>query len=83
MSTTPISSTYLSRQQRISAGSLSTVRVSGQIKICREDLDSPAMTSQRTPARDIITAVEEVVADAPPLTSEQRERLAVILGGGC
>lgn len=33
------------------------------------------------PFDDLADAVQRVVAAAPPLTSEQRERLAVILGG--
>lgn len=54
-----------------------------QPKVRGEKLGTVVSTSsERTPAREIVSVVEQVVADAPPLTNEQRECLAVILAQG-
>lgn len=91
--TQPISPTYLTLQQLVAEGfagystlrayvadgRLPAVRVGNRIKVRREDVDALAVPTQKTSARDVVSAVERIVADAPPLTEGQRERLAVIL----
>lgn len=96
MSTTqPVPPTYLTLQQAVAEGyaAYSTLRgyiadsrlpadrIGRRIKIRREDLDALATPARQAPVRDVVSAVERIVASAPPLTPEQRERLAVILGG--
>ena len=73
---------YSTLRAYIADGRLDAVRVGGRIKVRREDLDALVTPVQRGPAREVSAAVKRVVDSAPPLTIEQRERLAVILGGG-
>lgn len=72
---------YSTLRAYVSDGRLPAVRIGGRIKVRREDLDALATPARQERARDVVSAVERVVAEAPPLTQEQRERLAVILGG--
>ena len=96
MSTTQsVSPTYLTLQQLVAEGvaaystlrayvadgRLPAVRVGNRIKVLREDVDALAIPTQHTAARDVVSAVQRIVAEAPPLTQGQRERLAVIFGG--
>ncbi|GAA1483670.1 helix-turn-helix domain-containing protein [Brachybacterium fresconis] len=94
-STPPVSPIYVTLQQAVAEGyaAYSTLRgyiadgrlpaiyIGGRIKIRREDLDALATPARQAPTRDVVAAVERIVAEAPPLTPEQREHLAVILGG--
>lgn len=96
MSTTqPVSTPYLTLQQAVAEGfaaystlrgyvadgRLPAVRIGGRIKVRREDIDALATPARQASTRDVVTAVERIVAEAPPLTTQQREHLAVILGG--
>lgn len=96
MSTTQLASpTYLSLSQAaaegiaaystlrayVANGRLPAVRIGSRIKVRREDLDALAAPVHQQPTYDVLTAIERIVAAAPPLTPTQRERLAVILGG--
>ncbi|PCC45838.1 helix-turn-helix domain-containing protein [Brevibacterium aurantiacum] len=72
---------YQTLRRYIADGRLPTAKIGGRVKLLRADLDAlvvPTAPSNREP---IESAVERVVAAAPPLTPKQRERLAVILGG--
>lgn len=97
MSSTPnVPSTYLSLQQAaadgyaaystlrayVKDGRLPAVRIGRRLKVRREDLDALAQSARQTASRDAVAAIQRIVDDAPPLTQNQRERLAVILGGG-
>lgn len=70
----------------IADGRLPAVKIGGRVKITVEDLDALAIpkTTQKAArsGEEVDAAVARVVASAPRLTNEQRERLAVILGGG-
>lgn len=67
-------------------GRLPAVKFGGRVKVTVEDLDALAIpkTSQKAARSggEVDAAVARVVAAAPRLTNEQRERLAIILGGG-
>ncbi|MBT2485736.1 MULTISPECIES: helix-turn-helix domain-containing protein [unclassified Microbacterium] len=61
-------------RRQIAAGRIRAVQLG---KIFRVDMSS------LTPDADPIAAhVAAIVADAPPLTPEQRDKIAAILGGG-
>ena len=91
--TRPILPTYLPLQQLViegvaaystlrayvADGRLPAVRVGNRIKVRREDVDALLVPTQQASTRDVVSAVERIVAEAPPLTTGQRERLAVIL----
>lgn len=67
-------------------GRLPAVKIGGRVKVTVEDLDALALS--KTPQKaarsggEVDAAVARVVAAAPRLTNTQRERLAIILGGG-
>ncbi|WP_279065250.1 helix-turn-helix domain-containing protein [Dermabacter hominis] len=63
----------------IRTGKLSAVKVGGRVMIPEEE----AVTFLRpvSPSGKIDAAVKAIVDAAPTLTTEQREQLAVILGG--
>lgn len=93
--TPPVSPTYLTLQQAVAEGiaaystlrgyitdgRLPAVTIGTRVKVRREDLDALATPVHPAFSRDAVTAIARVVAEAPPLTAEQRERLAIILGG--
>jgi hypothetical protein len=77
-----VPSLSLTLPQSVADGPLPSVPAGGRREIRRENPDASETPSRRPPAPDIVSVVERVVADAPPLSSKQRECLAVILGGG-
>lgn len=68
--------------QSVPDGPLPSIPDGGRSEIRRENPGASETPSRLLPAPDTVSVVERVVADAPPLTSKQRECLAVILGGG-
>jgi hypothetical protein len=57
----------------------STTRAGGAVRWARPDADQ---ARRELAAERISSYIERVLADAPPLTPEQRDRLAVLLAGG-
>ncbi|MGO1225829.1 helix-turn-helix domain-containing protein [Brachybacterium paraconglomeratum] len=72
---------YQTLRRYIADGRLPAVKIGGRVKVLRTDLDALAVPRRESTFEDVVSAVERVVAEAPPLTPEQRERLAVVLGG--
>jgi excisionase family DNA binding protein len=72
---------YSTLRGYIADGRLPAVRIGGRLKVRREDLNAFSRPTGQTRDWDVVAAVQRGVAQAPPLTPEQRERLAVILGG--
>lgn len=75
---------YSTLRKRVADGTLPAERMGRRIYVDRAHLDAmadPAVGRPRA-AAEIDSAVARVVAAAPRLTAEQRERLAVIVGGG-
>jgi len=74
---------YSTLRKWIADGTLPAERIGRRIYVQSAHLDamaSPAIGRPRA-AEEIDSAVARVVAAAPRLTAEQRERLAVIIGG--
>lgn len=76
---------YSTLRGDISDGRLPAVKIGGRVKVTVEDLEALAVRKPtKNPARvgdEVDAAVASVVAAAPQLTTEQREKLATILGG--
>lgn len=72
---------YQTLRRYISDGRLPAVKIGGRVKVLRSDLDALAKPAREADSDKVESAVERIVSAAPPLTTEQRERLAVILGG--
>lgn len=72
---------YSTLRRYIDKGVLPAVRVGGRIKVKPEDLEALVKPATAPINHDVIPAIERIVAAAPPLTSKDRERLAVVLGG--
>jgi len=75
---------YSTLRKLIAAGDLPARKVGSRIKLRLEDLESLAVPVSGRPAEQqtIDTAIARLVAAAPRLSNAQREKLAVILGGG-
>lgn len=69
---------YSTLRGHVAAGRLPSIRVGNRIKIRQQDLDAFVTSSAEADE----AALQRVVDSAPPLTPGQRERLALILGGG-
>lgn len=63
----------------ICTGKLSAVKVGGRVMVPEEE--AVAFLQPVCPAGKVDAAVKAIVDAAPRLTTEQREQLAVILGG--
>jgi len=74
---------YSTLRKRVADGSLPAERIGRRIYVEPAHLDAMAAPVVGRPraAAEIDSAVARVVAAAPRLTAEQRERLAVIIGG--
>lgn len=74
---------YSTLRKRVADGILPAERVGRRIYVDPAHLDALAAPVVGRPraAAEIDSAVARVVAAAPRLTAEQRERLAVIIGG--
>lgn len=74
---------YSTLRKRIADGTLPAERVGRRIYVDRAHLDAmgDSVVGRPRAAAEIDAAVARVVAAAPRLTAEQRERLAVIIGG--
>jgi excisionase family DNA binding protein len=74
---------YSTLRKRVADGSLPAERVGRRIFVDPAHLDALAdpVVGRPRAAAEIDSAVARVVAAAPRLTAEQRERLAVIIGG--
>lgn len=74
---------YSTLRKRIADGTLPAERVGRRIYVDRAHLDAmgDSVTGRPRTNAEIDSAVARVVAAAPRLTAEQRERLAVIIGG--
>lgn len=75
---------YSTLRKRVADGLLPAERVGRRVFVRPERLDAlnSLSTGRPTQERAIDDAVARVVTAAPRLTSEQRERLAVVLGAG-
>lgn len=74
---------YSTLRKRVADGTLPAERVGRRIYVESAHLDAMAQPVVGRPraATEIDSAVARVVAAAPRLTAEQRERLAAIIGG--
>lgn len=84
---------YETARRKAANGTLPTVRIGRAVRV---DLDAFAAmeAADQAPAAErpvadtpdpheaYVAFIEKLVADAPPLSGEQRDRLAAILGGG-
>lgn len=71
---------YSTLRLMIDDGRLPAVKIGGRVKIATDALE--ALAQPKAPRMDVVPAIQRIVEQAPPLTPQQRERLAVILGGG-
>lgn len=73
---------YSTLRKYIAEGRLPAVKVGSRIKVQQSDLDALIEPISQTPRTfdDVESAVSQVVAEAPPLTTAQREQLAVLVG---
>lgn len=74
---------YSTLRKRVADGSLPAERIGRRIYVDPAHLDAMAdpVVGRPRATREIDSAVARIVAAAPRLTAEQRERLAVIIGG--
>ncbi|MBQ3359774.1 MAG: helix-turn-helix domain-containing protein [Microbacterium sp.] len=74
---------YSTLRKRVADGTLPAERVGRRIYVDRAHLDAmgDSVVGRPRATAEIDSAVARVVAAAPRLTTEQRERLAVIIGG--
>lgn len=70
-------------RQRIKRGELAASKIGSVIKVRREDLAAMVVPIEpEQPAfEDVESAIEAIVASAPPLTDAQCRRLAGLFGG--
>ncbi len=70
-------------RQRIKRGELAASKIGSMIKVRREDLAAMVVPIQpEQPAfEDVESAIETIVASAPPLTDAQCRKLASLFGG--
>lgn len=76
---------YSTLRNYIAAGRLKAAKVGSAYKVTREDLEAmlePVERGRPSEVNAIDRAIDQLVKTAPRLTTEQRERLAVIIGGG-
>lgn len=72
---------YQTLRNYIAIGKLPAVKIGGRIKVLRADLDALAVPKRPSSFKDIESAVERIVASAPPLSDEQVRRLSALIGG--
>lgn len=72
---------YQTLRRYIADGRLPAVKVGGRVKVLRTDLDALAVPTRASGFESIESAVERIVASAPPLSDEQVRRLRTLLGG--
>lgn len=75
---------YSTLRKKIASGELPAERYGRRFLVRVDDLEAMLTPVTGRPTDDSIieTAIDRVVASAPRLTIAQRERLAVVLGGG-
>jgi excisionase family DNA binding protein len=75
---------YSTLRKKIASGDLPAERFGRRLFVRVDDLEALLTPVVGRPTDDSIveTAIDRVVASAPRLTIAQRERLAVVLGGG-
>lgn len=72
---------YSTLRKKIAAGVLPAVKVNGRVKVRLSDLEALAVPSRERTFEDVESAVERIVASAPPLSEAQIRRLASLFGG--
>ncbi|EHK85782.1 helix-turn-helix domain-containing protein [Rhodococcus pyridinivorans] len=72
---------YQTLRSWISDGTLPAVKIGSRVKVLRADLDSLATPVRQSSFEDVESAVERIVASAPPLSDSQVRRLASLFGG--
>ncbi len=75
---------YSTLRKKVAEGDLPAVRVGRRIFVHLDDLDAMAepVVGHPTTTASIEKAIDRIVASAPCLSPEQRDRLAEVLGGG-
>lgn len=75
---------YSTLRKRIASGELPAERVGRRYLILESDLEAMVapVVGRPTEHASVSAAIDRLVASAPRLSREQRERLAGILGGG-
>lgn len=75
---------YSTLRKKVAEGDLPAERVGRRIFVHLDDLDAMAtpVVGHPTTAASIEEAIDRIVASAPRLSAEQRDRLAGLLGGG-
>lgn len=73
---------YQTLRRYIADGRLPAVKIGGRVKVLRSDLDALAVPKRTASFETVESAVERIVAQAPPLTDEQARRLASLFTGG-
>lgn len=75
---------YSTLRKKIASGELPADRVGRRYLILESDLEAMAapVIGRPTEHASISAAIDRLVASAPRLSKEQRERLASLLGGG-
>ncbi|OBA59004.1 helix-turn-helix domain-containing protein [Gordonia sp. 852002-10350_SCH5691597] len=71
---------YQTLRKYIADGNLPAVKIGGRVKVLRADLDALAVPKRATTFEDVESAIQRVVATAPPLTDAQVRRLSSLLG---
>jgi excisionase family DNA binding protein len=75
---------YSTLRKKIASGELPAERVGRRYVILETDLEAMAkpVVGRPTEHASVSAAIDRLVASAPRLSKEQRERLAGLLGGG-
>lgn len=75
---------YSTLRKKIATGELPAERVGRRYLVREDDLESMVtpVVGRPTEHASINAAIDRLVASAPRLSHEQRERLATVLGGG-
>lgn len=75
---------YSTLRRRIASGELPAERVGRRYLIRESDLEDMVapVAGRPTERASLNTAIDRIVASAPRLSHEQRDRLASVLGGG-
>lgn len=75
---------YSTLRKKISSGELPAERVGRRYLILESDLEAlvAPVVGRPTEHASVSAAIDRIVASAPRLSKEQRERLATLLGGG-
>ena len=75
---------YSTLRKKIASGELPAERVGRRYLILESDLEAlvAPVVGRPTEHASVSAAIDRIVASAPRLSNEQRERLANLLGGG-